>query len=141
MEETQSICRPLVFLSNGPLIWKSHKEKRNSQSSGEAEVKATDECTKSVQWIHHVLSDLNLLDQDPTPIYNDNMAAVMWSNSTSNKAMRHVNIRENAVRKAVHEHKEVTIQHIGNKVNPSDLFTKEHKSDEIYRSIWDSFMS
>jgi len=141
MDETRSICGHLVFLSNGPLVWKSHKEKRNSRSSCEAEVKATDECTKSVQWIRHVLSDLNLLDQDPTPIYNDNMAAVMWSNSTSNKAMRHVNIRENAVREAIHKHKEVTVQHIGGKVNPSDLFTKEHKSDEIYRSIRDSFMS
>jgi hypothetical protein len=87
MEETQSICGHLVFLSNGPLVWKSHKEKCNSQSSCEAEVKATDECTKSVQWIHHVLPDLNLLNQDPTPIYNDNMTGVMWSNSTSNKAM------------------------------------------------------
>jgi hypothetical protein len=107
----------------------------------EAEVKATDECTKSVQWICNVLSDLNLLDQDPTPIYNDKMAAVMWSNSTSNKAMQHVNIRESAVRKAVHKHKEITVQNIGGKVNPSDLFTNEHKSDEINRSIRDSFMS
>jgi hypothetical protein len=69
------------------------------------------------------------------------MAAVMWSNSTSNKAMHHVNIRENAAREAVHKHKEVTIKHIGSKVNPSNLFSKEHKSDEIYRSIRDSFMS
>jgi hypothetical protein len=69
------------------------------------------------------------------------MAAVMWSNSTSNKAMRHANIRESAVREAVHKHKEVTVQHIGGEVNPSNLFTKEHKSDEILRSIWDSFMS
>jgi hypothetical protein len=142
MDETRSICGHLVFLSNGPLVWKSHKEKHNSQSSCEAEVKATGECTKSVQWISHVLSDLNFLDQDPTPIYNDNMvAAVMWSNSTSNKAMQHVNIRENAVCEAVHEHKEVTIQHICSKVNPSNIFTKEHKSNEIYRSIRDSFMS
>jgi hypothetical protein len=30
MAETRLICGHLVFLSNGPLIWKSHKEKRNS---------------------------------------------------------------------------------------------------------------
>lgn len=61
IEETRSICGHLVFLSHGPLIWKSHKEKRNSQSKWEAEVKATDECTKSVQWLRNVLSDLSLL--------------------------------------------------------------------------------
>jgi hypothetical protein len=131
----------LVFLSNGPLVWKSHKEKRNSRSSCEAEIKATDECTKSVQWLRNVLSDLSLLKEDPTTIYNDNMAAVNWSNSTSHKAMRHVNIRENSIREAIHEHKEITVQHIGGKVNPSDLFTKEHKSDETFRNIRDSFMS
>jgi hypothetical protein len=27
MDETRSICGHLVFLSNGPLVWKSHKEK------------------------------------------------------------------------------------------------------------------
>ena len=141
LDETRSICGHLVFLSNGPLIWKSHKEKRNSRSSCESEVKATDECTKSVQWIRNVLDDLSLLTNDPTPIYNDNMAAVNWSNTTSHKSMRHVNIRESAVREAIHEYNEVSVRHIGGKMNPSDLFTKEHKSDEIFRDIRDSFMS
>jgi hypothetical protein len=141
VDETKSICGHLVFLSYGPLIWKSHKEKRNSRSSCEAEIKATDECTKSVQWLRNVLSDLSLLSDIPTPIYNDNMAAVNWSNNTSHKAMRHVNIRESAIREAVHDFKEITVQHIGGKINPSDLFTKEHKSDEIFRGIRDSFMS
>jgi Reverse transcriptase (RNA-dependent DNA polymerase) len=141
LDETRSVCGHLIFLSHGPLIWKSHKEKRNSRSSCEAEVKATDECTKSVQWLRHVLSDLSLLDSRPTTIFNDNMAAVNWSNTTSHKAMRHVNIRENAIREAIHEFQEISVLHIGGKVNPADLFTKEHKSDEIFRSIRDSFMS
>jgi Reverse transcriptase (RNA-dependent DNA polymerase) len=141
LNETRSICGHLVFLSNGPLIWKSHKEKRNSRSSCEAEIKATDECTKSVQWLRNVLSDLSLLDDDPTQIFNDNMAAVNWSNNTSHKAMRHVNIRENAIREAIHEYNEITVKHIGGKVNPSDLFTKEHKLADTFRTIRDSFMS
>ena len=141
IDETKSICGHMVFLSNGPLFWKSHKEKCNSRSSCEAEVKATDECTKTVQWLCNVLSDLSLLDPAPTPIFNDNQAAVNWCNTTSNKAMRHVNIRENAVREAVQTYHEVTVEHIGGKLNPSDLFTKEHKSDEIFRGIRDSFMS
>jgi hypothetical protein len=131
-----------LFLQGGPILWKSHKEKRTSRSTCEAEVKATDECVKSVQWIRNVLSDLELLPpHSPTLIYNDNSAAVLWCNTTSQKGMRHVNIRENAVREAVHEHGEVSILHVSGKTNPADLFTKEHKSGDVFRSIRDSFMS
>jgi hypothetical protein len=140
-DETRSVCGHIVFLSHGPLLWKSHKECRNSRSSCEAEVKATDECTKSVQWLRHVLSDLSLLSPDPTLIYNDNVAAVNWANTTSHKVMCHVNIRENAIREAIHEFQEISVLHIGGKVNPVDIFTKEHKSDEVFHSIRDSFMS
>jgi hypothetical protein len=63
------------------------------------------------------------------------MAAVNWSNTTSHKAMRHVNIRENAIREAIHEFHEISVLHIGGKVNPADLFTKEHKSNEIFCSL------
>jgi hypothetical protein len=131
----------LFFLSGGPLIWKSQKEKRTSRSSCEAKVKATDECTRSVQWLRNVLTDLDLCPTDPTPIYNDNQAAVLWSKTSSTKGMRHYNIRENAVREALHEHNEITVLHIGGKVNPADILTKEHKSDEIFQSLRDSFMS
>jgi hypothetical protein len=55
--------------------------------------------------------------------------------------MRHVNIQESTIREAIHEHNKVAVPHIlGGKVNPLDLFTKEHKSDELLCSI-QSFMS
>jgi hypothetical protein len=130
-----------VFLSGGPLIWKSQKEKCTSWSSCEAEVKAMDDCTKSVQWLRNILADLNLLPPYRTPIFNDNQAAVIWSNLFSTKGMHHYNVRENAVHEAISEHNEVSVHHIGGKVNPADLFTKEHKSDEIFRNLRDSFMS
>jgi hypothetical protein len=120
---------------------KSQKEKCTSRSSCKAEVKATDDCMKSVQWLLNILEDLNLLPPRPMPIFNDNQAAVIWSNSSSTKGMRHYNVRENAVHEAINEYKEVTIQHIGGKVNPADLFTKEHKSDETFHNLRDSFMS
>jgi hypothetical protein len=69
------------------------------------------------------------------------MAAVNWANTTSQKVMHHVNIRENAIHKVIHEFQEISVLHIGGKVNPADIFTKEHKSDEVFHSIRDSFMS
>ncbi|MGH7955062.1 MAG: Ty1/Copia family ribonuclease HI, partial [Gloeomargaritales cyanobacterium] len=139
---TRSICGHLVFLSGGPIMWRSHKEKRISGSSCEAEIKATDECTKSIQWLRNAFSDISLIDDSqPTTIYNDNRGAVDWSNSTSNKNMRHVNIRENRIREAVHEFHEVQIRHISGEANPADLLTKEHKSPDIFMALRDSFMS
>ena len=84
----------------------------------------------------NILGDLNLINlSQATAIYNDNKGAVNWSNTTSTKGMRHVNIRENAVREAIHEFKEVSVSHIPGSCNPSDIFTKEFISDAIFRSL------
>jgi hypothetical protein len=104
-------------------------------------VKATDECTKSIQWLRNILEDLDLLPPRLTPIFNDHQAAVIWSNSSSTKGKQHYKVRENAVQEAINEYQEVSIQHIGGKVNPVDLLTKEHKSDEMFHNLHDSFMS
>jgi hypothetical protein len=83
----------------------------------------------------HLLSDLCLLDSSiPTNVFNDNRGAIDWSNSFSTKGMRHVNIRENAVREA-RLLNEVSIQHIPVSCNPADLFTKEFKSDSTFRTL------
>jgi hypothetical protein len=100
-----------------PILWKAHKEARISRSSCEAEVKATHECVKNVQMLRNILSNLDLLDgSSPTPVYNDNHGSVYWSNSSSTKGMRHVNIHENAIREA-HLFNEVSILHIPGTAN------------------------
>jgi len=73
LDETKSICGHILFYGGSPVFWTSHKEKRTSGSSCEAEIKATNSCTKSILWFRHILSDLNLLpSSSPTPLYNDN---------------------------------------------------------------------
>jgi len=83
----------------------------------------TDECTKSVQMFRNILGELNLINLTlATAIYNDNRGAVNWSNTSSTKGMRHVNIRENAVREAIHEFNEVTVSHIlGGRISDGSL--------------------
>ena len=134
--ETRSICGHVLMMGGAPVFWKCHKESRTSRSSTEAEIKATDECTKSVQMFRNILGDLELINLSlATTIYNDNKGAVNWSNTSSTKGMRHVNIRENAVREAIHEFNEVAVLHIPGAHNPSDIFTKEFKSDAIFRTL------
>jgi hypothetical protein len=68
----------------------------------------------------HVLEDLHLLDSSsPTPVYNDNRGAVDWSNTSSTKGMRHVNIRENAVREP-RLLNEISVLHVPGECNPAN---------------------
>ena len=133
INETRSILGHIIFLSGGPLIWKCNKETHISCSSCKAEIKATVECAKNVQWMRNLLDDLDLLPPSPTPIYNNNQAAIIWCNTSSTKGMHHYNISENDVQEAINEHKEVSIHHISGKINPADLLTKEHKSPDVFR--------
>jgi hypothetical protein len=100
IDESKSIRGHLFFYGGCPVLWKTHKEKRVSRSSCEAEIKATHECVKNIQMFRNILSDLHLCPTTPIPVYNDNRGAVDWSHSFGTKGMRHLNIRENAVREA-----------------------------------------
>jgi len=136
IHESKSICGHIFFYGGCPILWKTHKEARISRSSCEAEIKATNECVKNIQMFRHIFTDLGLAPSHPTPVYNDNRGTVEWSHSFSTKGMRHLNIRENAVRKA-QLMQEVFISHISGTCNPADIFTKEFKSDCTFRSLRD----
>jgi hypothetical protein len=140
IDESKSICGHLFFYGGCPVLWKTHKEKRVSRSSCEAEIKATDECVKNIQMFRNILSDLHLCPTTPIPVYNDNHGAVDWSHSFSTKGMRHLNIRENAAQEA-QLLQEVFITHISGKCNPADIFTKEFKSNCTFRSLRDLLLS
>ena len=71
------------------------------------------------------MEDLSLSDaKHPTRIWNDNRNCVDWSSGMIPKAVRHVNIRDSAVRDSV-RNCEIDIKHIDGHLNPADLFTKE----------------
>ena len=62
----------------------------------------------------------------PTIVHNDNSACIQWSVNLTTKGLRHLQIRENAVRESV-QNGFATIKHIEGKINLSDMFTKEDK--------------
>jgi hypothetical protein len=97
-----------------------------SRSSCESEIYATDEGTKLVLTIRHLLLDLGFADGTrPTPVWNDNRGCVDWTKGvTVSKKLRHINMRELGVRKS-QQVGAVDIRHIGGKRNIADLFTKE----------------
>ena len=126
--KSRSISGFLLWL-HGPLHWQSKRQAITARSLAEVEIYATDECLKQVIHVTNLIEGL-LLDNEllhlPTPLYNDNSACVCWSKSTTTKGLRHIQIRENAIRESV-INDFVSVQHIAGKDNLSDMFTKEEK--------------
>jgi len=137
--KTRSISGHVLTLM-GPLHWTSKRQKITARSSCEAEIYATDECVKDIVHLRHIIQDLKLekeLLYQKTTIYNDNMACVLWSKSTTTKGLRHLQIRENAIR----ETNFIKIEHICGKINPADMFTKEDKDPQHFQNLRDTIVT
>ena len=115
-------------------MWGSIREVNTvSRSSCESEIYATDEGTKSVLTIRHLLQDLNMYDGfQPTPIWNDNRGCVDWTKGcTVSRKLRHVNMRNLGVRLS-QQLGDITISHIDGKRNVADIMTKEIKDKQHF---------
>ena len=126
-----------ILWMNGPIHWVSKRQTITARSTAEAEIYATDECTKFILHLRHILEELGLtktLMPKPTTIYNDNAACVAWSHALTTKGLRHVQIRENAIREAI-QRGIIKVRHIAGDINISDLFTKEDKDVSHYQTI------
>ena len=105
------------------------------------EIKSADEATKAILSLRNIMEDLSLPEiTSPTPVFNDNQGCIDWSKTTSTKNLRHFNIRENAVRESI-AYGDITLSHIAGKLNPADLFTKEHKDQSHFLALRDCFVS
>ena len=72
--KSRSISGYLIWLG-GSIYWQSKRQTITAHSTTEAEVYATNECTKKLLYIRYILLDLNLLHdivKSPIKIYNDN---------------------------------------------------------------------
>ena len=107
------------------------------KKTAESEIYATDECVKVLLQLKHIIEDLGwseTLLPKAIPVFNDNMACVSWSKGTTSKRIRHMQIRENAVRESVIA-KFITVSHCDGNTNLADLFTKEDKDPLHFISI------
>ena len=101
---------------------------------------ATNECTNGLQSLKHRANNIGIPEAYArTKIYNDNKAAVQWAASVTSKGIKHLNLRENIVRKC-HQSKDVNVEHVPGIINPSDIFTKEMKDNTHFRNLRDSMM-
>ena len=142
-DEVNSLLGSVVTYMGGPLDWSCTREKRYSRSVCESEIKAMDEGVKMVLPLRHLFADLHATHLSAaTPMhFADNAGGIAWASSEAiTKKLRHVNIREVAVRDSIRQ-SEITLHHIPGDLNPSDLFTKEMKSLEHFVQLRACLMS
>ena len=140
--KSRSVSGYILFLG-GPIHWVSKRQTVTARSSAEAEIYATDECTKCLLHLHQLVDGLLLkqeLMHSPNPIYNDNSACVNWSHNMTTKGLRHIQIRENSIRESI-QNDFIYVQHVPGKLNLSDMFTKEEKSPQHFITIRDIVMT
>jgi hypothetical protein len=119
---------------------------KTSQSSCEAEIRATNEGGKSTMGIRLTPADLRRQgypvsdDLEATDVFNDNEACVQWSHNVNCKNIRRMELKENSIREWVQD-KSLTIKFVKGKDNPADIFTKEMRDGAHFRRLRDSFMS
>ena len=141
--KSRSISGFLIWLG-GPVHWVSKCQTLTARSSAKAEIYAANECTKFLlHLLHHIImQDIGLSDKhmpSKTLVYNDNEACVCWSHNLTTKGLRHIQIRENAVRESVQSNF-IHVLHISGKVNLADLFTKEDKDAAHFIAMRDIIM-
>jgi hypothetical protein len=141
----RSMSSRVVFWQGGPLSWTAIRQDQTALSSGEAEIHATNETSKSVVGMRHLAESVQSSGYDisdtvaPSPLYNDNAACIQWTHNTTSKKIWHMELRENVVREWVHDGI-LNILHVKGHVNPADIFTKEMPDGAHFRHLRDSFM-
>ena len=126
--QSRSVSGYLLWLG-GPLHWISKRQSITARSSAESEIYATDECCKALIHSSMLVAGLDLAKEympHPTSLYNDNQACIVWSRSMTTKGLRHVQIREHAVRES-QQRGFISTKHCQGKSSLSDMFTKEDK--------------
>ena len=141
----RSMSGAIVFRCGGPIAWKVDRQDQTSLSSCEAEIRATNTGSVETMGLRNLIEsmiangyELNDLDE-PTEVFNDNESCVAWAHNMTSKRIRHMSLKDNAVREWVAKGV-LDILHVPGKLNPADIFTKEMKDGAHFRRLRDSFM-
>jgi hypothetical protein len=80
---------------------------------------------KRIKYVRSILIELGVPQQGPSPIYGDNMAAILMANNTRpTERTRHLDIRWFAIQEWIHVDRDIILLHIPGILNPSDSQTK-----------------
>ncbi|TFY64059.1 hypothetical protein EVG20_g6068 [Dentipellis fragilis] len=111
-------------LGTGIISWASRKQRIVTDSTCYAEYIAAHEASKECLWLRHLLSGLDIPQQDPTPLLCDNNAVITLSQDQALHARsKHYDITYHLLRQCVEDEK-IVLSRVRSSDNPADIFTK-----------------
>lgn len=113
-----------LYINRSPVVWSSKLQLATAKSTAEADFSALQLCTWEACWVRNVLKDLGSHQKELTPIFQDNLETISWTESVQSlRNIKHVETKYHAVRSRV-ESGTVTVNYTASAENCADCFTK-----------------
>ena len=113
-----------ITLCGGAVSYRSKTQSTTATSSTEAEFVAAVSAAKTVKYLRAVMKELGFAQERPTPIYEDNAAAIMIVNARRpTERSRHIDIQHFALQDWK-DAGDILMKHIPGVINPADDLTK-----------------
>jgi hypothetical protein len=121
----------IAMIAGGAIAWQSHKSDCVCLSSCEAELVASVRAGKSMKFLRNLLKDMDEVQAKPSPLFMDNLAAVLINNTEGHLSQRtrHIDNRWFWIQTEVAEGR-ILVRHCPGSPtdtglgNPSDMLTK-----------------
>jgi hypothetical protein len=123
--KTHHLITGLIFcLAGGVIAYKSKLQATVATSSTEAEFVGAGHAAKIAKYLHSVLSEFGFPQLRPTPLYEDNLAAIaMINNRRPTPRSRHIDIQHFAIQEWRLKG-DIVMHHIPGILNAADGATK-----------------
>lgn len=122
--DRKSTSGSLYTLGSVPIQWTSRKQNCVALSSAEAEFISAGSTVQEILWIVKILEDLDLPQQYPITIYEDNQSTIkMIESAKYTPRTKHIDIRYHLI-KDLREKGTVNIEYCPTKLMIADVFTK-----------------
>ena len=129
----KSVSGVTIFFGEAAVVYKTILQRTIALSSTEAEFYAITETGKLVLYIRHVLCELNMEQEQPTAIYEDNRGCLQMTQALKpTKRTRHVDSRYFAILNWV-QTDQIIVKKIDTSDNASDVLTKATGRILFYR--------
>ena len=124
----------LWLVGNGPVVWRSLRQRITALSSCESEYIAAAEAVREWLWLAGFLEELGL-GQGASVLYCDNMSAIATAKSTSVKERtKHIDVRHHFLREVV-QSKALRLEHVPTTKQLADSLTKIASQQSLDRFV------
>ena len=118
----------IATLQSGPVAWRSSRQLSVAMSTMESELLSLTAGSLTTLHLRRLCEDVGLPQPQPTPMFEDNTAAIQAATNTSiSSSSRHIAIRHFKIKELI-EDNEIIVHHIKSANNLADLLTKNVNS-------------